>query len=65
MERYALTVAGIVFAIVALVHLSRLYFKFPLIIGTTEMPIWVNILGLIISAALSFWMFYTLVVEKS
>lgn len=63
MERYALIVAGIVFALVALMHLSRLYFRYSIIVGATEIPIWVNVIGLIISAALSFWMFYTVTMK--
>lgn len=59
MKQYALTVAGIVFALVALLHLSRLYFKFSIVVGSSTVPIWVNVVGLIVAAALSFWMFYT------
>lgn len=57
MKKSPLIVAGILFALVALVHLSRLYFQFPLIIGTTLIPLWVNGIGLVVSGALSYWMF--------
>lgn len=60
MKQGALAVAGIVFALIALMHLCRLYFKFSVIVGTTFVPFWVNAVGLIIAAALSFWMFYAL-----
>lgn len=63
MSKYALAVAGIVFAIVAIMHLIRLYTKVAVIVVKTEIPLWVNVVGLIISAALSFWMFYTLKTE--
>ena len=60
MEKYALATAGIVFALVAVMHLVRLYFQFPIYFGTTLVPLWVNVVGLVISAALSFWMFFVL-----
>lgn len=64
MKNYALFIAGIVFGIVALAHLSRLIFQFPLIIGTHLLPLWVNGIGLAISAGLCIWMFYS-IKEKS
>lgn len=64
MKNSALTLAGIIFALIALIHLSRLYFQFALVIGTFVVPIWVNVVGLFISAALSFWMFYALKSES-
>ena len=48
MYKAPLTVAGIIFAIVAFVHLYRLYDNFLLIVGTTVVPLWVNIVGLIV-----------------
>lgn len=58
MNKTPLTVAGVVFGLVALVHLSRLIFHFPLIIGMM-VPYWANGIGVIIAAGLSFWMFYS------
>lgn len=56
-NQYPLIVAGVVFALMALIHLARLYFQFPIIVGTTLIPLWVNILGLVVAAGLSYWMF--------
>lgn len=58
MKNQALTVAGIIFALVALVHLTRLFYHFPLVIGTTPVPLTANIIGFIVTALLSLWMFY-------
>lgn len=52
-----LTVAGIVFALVALLHLARLYFQFPIIVDQMMVPYWINGVGLIIATFLSIWMF--------
>ncbi|MBS0634947.1 MAG: hypothetical protein JSR37_05760 [Verrucomicrobia bacterium] len=52
-----LTVAGIVFALVALLHLARLYFQFPIIVDQMMVPYWINGVGLVVAAFLSIWMF--------
>jgi len=57
MSKAPLTVAGTIFGIVALVHLYRIYDHFNLIVGTTEVPVWVNVTGAVIAGALSLWMF--------
>ncbi len=57
MQKAPLIVAGIVFAIVALAHLARIYFQIPVVVGTTEVPFSVNIIGFIVAAILSIWMF--------
>lgn len=56
----ALFVAGVVFAIVALGHLLRVYYQFPILFGDVHIPIWVNVIGLLISAGLSIWMFFSI-----
>lgn len=56
-KNFALTVAGIVFTIVAIVHLLRLLFSWEILIGGYVIPMWFSILGLIIAAILAIWMF--------
>ena len=51
-----LIVAGIVFALVALLHLARLYYHFPLVINE-PIPYWANWVGAIVAGLLSLWMF--------
>lgn len=58
MKRYPLITAGIIFAIVALIHLARLYYHFPIIIGNTLVPSWVNVIAFLVTGCLSLWMFY-------
>lgn len=54
----ALIVAGIIFAIVALMHLLRVIYKTDVIIGTKSIPIWVSIVAFIVTLLLSIWMFF-------
>jgi len=57
MHKAPLTVAGIVFGIVALVHLYRLFNHFPIMINGTDVPIAANVVGLVVAGGLSLWMF--------
>jgi len=60
MSRAPLLVAGIIFALVALLHLARLYFQFPITFNEMPVPLWANAAGLVISSGLSIWMFCSL-----
>ena len=48
-------VASAIFALMALVHLYRLFTHFQVIFGTHVIPQWVSIVGVVIPAGLS-WM---------
>jgi hypothetical protein len=52
----ALIVAGITFAIVALMHVLRLFYRTEVIIGGKVIPMWLSIIGFIIPLGLSIWM---------
>jgi putative flippase GtrA len=53
----ALVIAGIVFTIVSLVHLLRLYFHWEITFAGYIVPMWASIIGFIIPGMLSLWMF--------
>ena len=57
MHKTPLRVAGIIFLIVGLAHLSRLVFQFHFMIGDYTLPIWFNGLAGIVTLGLSSWMF--------
>lgn len=57
MSKAPLLVAGTVFGLVALAHLYRIFDHFNIVVGTTEVPTWANIVGVIVAGALSYWMF--------
>lgn len=51
-KNYALRIAGTIFGIVSLIHLLRLLTDVPVIIADWQLPLWVNVLGLIATAIL-------------
>lgn len=53
----ALIVAGIIFGLVALMHLLRLFYKTEVIMGGKIIPMWVSGIGFIVPLLLSVWMF--------
>lgn len=53
----ALMVAGIIFALVALMHLLRIRYKMQITIAGKTIPISISVIGFIISLTLSIWMF--------
>ncbi|OGT45678.1 MAG: hypothetical protein A3E83_02875 [Gammaproteobacteria bacterium RIFCSPHIGHO2_12_FULL_41_20] len=58
MDAYpALIVAGIIFGLVALMHLLRLTYKWEVIIAGKTIPLWASTAGLIVSLLLCIWMF--------
>ena len=48
-------IAAAIFALMALVHLYRLFTHFRIVVGSHEIPMWVSIVALVIAALLS-WM---------
>ena len=47
------TLASIVLALIALVHLYRLVRPFEVVVGGTALPQWISIVGLIVAGGLS------------
>lgn len=60
MNKAPLLVAGIVFALVAALHIARLYYQFPVVVNSMPVPLWANGIGAVVAAALSWWMFASL-----
>jgi hypothetical protein len=48
-------VAGVVFAVVAVLHLLRIYMNWPVVIADWSVPIWVSWVGLVIAGGLAFF----------
>jgi protein-S-isoprenylcysteine O-methyltransferase Ste14 len=46
-------IADFILAIVALVHLARVFFNETVMIGNLEIPMWVSIVGCIVASILS------------
>jgi hypothetical protein len=49
-------VAGIVFALVCVGHLLRIITQVDVLIAGQQMPVWVNVVGVLIAGGLSLWM---------
>jgi hypothetical protein len=47
------TLAILIFALIALVHLYRLIKPFPVIVGGTAVPQWISLVGLIVAGLLA------------
>lgn len=56
MAKKPLIVGGIVFLLVALVHLARIVCGFEVALNGKIIPLWVNGVGFVIAGGLSFWM---------
>jgi hypothetical protein len=48
-------VAGVIFAVVALFHLARIYMAWPVMIGDWSVPMWVSWIGLVVAGGLAFF----------
>ncbi len=48
-------VAGIIFALVALLHLVRIYMGWPVVIGSWSVPMWVSWIALVVAGGLAFF----------
>jgi len=57
MKSGAVALAGILFALGALLHLGRLFCPFTIVIGDTNVPEWASFIFFLIGSFLSFWLF--------
>ena len=55
--RSRLMVSGVIFSLIALLHLLRLVMGWGMLIGTFAVPLWWSGAGLIIFGLLAGWMF--------
>jgi hypothetical protein len=57
MEKLALRTAGVLFAIVAGLHVARIMMKLPVVVGTIHIPLRSSAVAAVLSIALAVWMF--------
>jgi hypothetical protein len=55
-QTLGLRVAGTIFALICLVHLLRVVTRADVLIAGHQMPLWINMVGILIAGALSLWM---------
>ncbi|HVZ66422.1 MAG TPA: hypothetical protein VG936_17800 [Lacunisphaera sp.] len=51
-----LRVAGTIFGLVSLGHLLRMLLRFQFLIGSHHVPMWMNALAFLVTAALAWWL---------
>jgi hypothetical protein len=56
-RKLPLVVAGIIFSLVALIHLLRLLYQWEITIGGAIVPMTFSCAGLVVAALLAIWMF--------
>jgi len=54
-EKMFATIAAVIFALVALLHLLRLVMGWSVVIGSWTVPMWVSWVGLVIAGGLSYY----------
>lgn len=57
MQKAALKVSGIIFLLVALLHLARIYWKVGIQANQTAIPMEVSWVGALVTLLLALWMF--------
>jgi len=50
-------IAGILFGVIAIIHLARLLCPFDVVIANYHVPMWVSIIGFLVPGLLSAWLF--------
>jgi len=55
-----LLTCGIIFLIVAFMHLLRLFYKTDVVIGGKSIPLWVSFIGFILPLSVAIWIFTTI-----
>ena len=47
--------AGVIFALMALIHLARIYWGWPIVVGSQSVPMWASWMGLVIAGGLAYF----------
>jgi len=55
-----LVITAVIFVFVAVVHLLRLLYQWPVQMGTVIIPMWVSCAGLVVASVLFVWAFLLL-----
>ena len=52
-----LLVSGIIFLLIAIMHLARVIIKFNLVVADYPVPIWMNMVAVVVALVFAIWMF--------
>ncbi len=56
MQKIALKTAGIIFLVIAILHVVRIFLQLDIFVSETEIPFAVSWIGSVVSAGLGLWM---------
>ena len=59
-----LIVTGVLFGIIAVMHLLRLIYQWPVQAGTISIPVWASCAGLLLASVLCVWAFMLLALQQ-
>ena len=54
-QRTFTIIASAIFAVVALLHVLRIFFGWPAVIGDWTVPMWLSWIGLVVAGGLSYF----------
>jgi hypothetical protein len=57
MARPFTTIAALIFAVMALVHIYRLFTHFQVILGSHTIPMWVSYVAIVVAGGLAFGLY--------
>lgn len=63
MRHYA-KVSGVFFALLAILQLARLLFRWPVQIASVNLPLWLSALAVVVTGALATWAFRTATTQR-
>jgi hypothetical protein len=64
MKDTALKVSGVIFLLMAIMHLLRVILKIEVIIAGIVVPIWASAFGFVVLLLLALWMFRSVKAQK-
>ena len=56
-EKLYLIISGVIFALIGLLHLLRIMFQWPAMVGAWTVPFTISLMVIMVAAVLTFWAF--------
>ena len=56
-EKLYLIISSVIFALIGLLHLLRIMFQWPIMVGTWTIPFTISLIAIMVAAVLIFWAF--------
>jgi hypothetical protein len=57
-DKVYLVLSGTIFLLVAMLHLLRLIYQWPIVVGTWTVPYWVSYVGFAVASAYCVWAYW-------